>query len=69
MQLRQATGKKRQTDLGVEEDARKIVTCTFTLILGPSILLGRSAKKLECDKGKLNEKLDRIMSIIRRSDE
>ena len=26
-------------------------------LLGPSILLGRSAKKLECDKGKLNEEI------------
>ena len=38
-------------------------------LLGPSTLLGWSAKKLECDKGKLNEEIGlNYMSIIGRSD-
>ena len=38
-------------------------------LLGPSTLLGWSAKKLECDKGKLNEEIgSNYMSIIGRSD-
>ena len=38
-------------------------------LLGPSTLLGWSAKKLECDKGKLNEETgSNYMSIIGRSD-
>ena len=55
--------KKKQTDLAIHCCKKKLPEklshelSHVLSLLGPSILLGRSAKKLECDKGKLNEEI------------